>query len=157
MNRHLPFLGIGPIYVSVITLVTIIAVTFRHKGIIQGGNISSFHFLFYFIGIFLIIQGITLWARANFQSKIGENVEKNRLVTTGVYASVRNPIYSAYMLINTGVLLFTCNLYLLILPFLYWLYMTVLLRTIEEKWLRALYGQEYIEYCKKVNRCIPWF
>lgn len=27
----------------------------------------------------------------------------------------------------------------------------------EEKWLAELYGQEYIDYCKKENRCIPWF
>ena len=27
----------------------------------------------------------------------------------------------------------------------------------EEKWLYNLYGYEYKAYCKKVNRCIPWF
>lgn len=27
----------------------------------------------------------------------------------------------------------------------------------EEKWLAALYGREYADYCKRVNRCIPWF
>ena len=32
-----------------------------------------------------------------------------------------------------------------------------LLKNTEEKWLEELYGQEYIDYCKKVNRCIPWF
>jgi len=25
----------------------------------------------------------------------------------------------------------------------------------EEKWLKDLYGKEYIDYCKEVNRCIP--
>ena len=25
------------------------------------------------------------------------------------------------------------------------------------KWLKELYDQEYIDYCKRVNRCIPWF
>lgn len=27
----------------------------------------------------------------------------------------------------------------------------------EEKWLADLYGREYVEYCKNVNRCIPIF
>lgn len=36
-------------------------------------------------------------------------------------------------------------------------YMTVFLINTEEKWLRKQYGQEYENYCKKVNRCIPWF
>ena len=31
------------------------------------------------------------------------------------------------------------------------------LKNTEEKWLSELYGQEYLDYCKKVNRCIPWF
>jgi len=35
--------------------------------------------------------------------------------------------------------------------------MTIFLIYTEEKWLKDLYGQEYIEYCKKVNRCISWF
>jgi len=27
----------------------------------------------------------------------------------------------------------------------------------EEKWLLKVYGDEYAEYKKIVNRCIPWF
>ena len=27
----------------------------------------------------------------------------------------------------------------------------------EEKWLREKFGKEYIDYCKDVNRVIPWF
>lgn len=34
--------------------------------------------------------------------------------------------------------------------------MTVVLKVTEEKWLHELYGQEYKEYCKCVNRCIPF-
>ena len=26
----------------------------------------------------------------------------------------------------------------------------------EEKWLRDMYGKEYEDYCKRVNRCWPW-
>lgn len=25
-----------------------------------------------------------------------------------------------------------------------------------KKWLKNLYGREYEEYCRRVNRCIPW-
>ena len=34
--------------------------------------------------------------------------------------------------------------------------MTIFLKNTEEKWLSELYGQEYLDYCKRVNRCIPW-
>ena len=38
-----------------------------------------------------------------------------------------------------------------------WLIMTIALKNTEEKWLLDLYGNEYEEYKKRVNRCIPWF
>jgi protein-S-isoprenylcysteine O-methyltransferase Ste14 len=34
--------------------------------------------------------------------------------------------------------------------------MTVVLKNTEEKWLLDLYGKEYEEYKKRVNRCIPF-
>ena len=30
------------------------------------------------------------------------------------------------------------------------------LKLTEEKWLFDLYGQDYADYRKRVNRCIPW-
>lgn len=40
----------------------------------------------------------------------------NHLVTTGVYACVRNPIYSAFLIACTGALMIYGNLYLFVLP-----------------------------------------
>ena len=37
-----------------------------------------------------------------------------------------------------------------------WAIMTIALINTEEKWLLKLYGDEYAEYKKHVNRCIPW-
>lgn len=39
----------------------------------------------------------------------------------------------------------------------YWFYLTVLMKHTEEKWLEALHGPAYKDYCGRVNRCIPWF
>ena len=30
-------------------------------------------------------------------------------------------------------------------------------RSGDNVWLLELYGNEYTDYCKRVNRCIPWF
>jgi protein-S-isoprenylcysteine O-methyltransferase Ste14 len=46
---------------------------------------------------------------------------------------------------------------LFIAPVLGWAFMTIVLKLSEEKWLENLYGDEYVRYCKRVNRCIPWF
>ena len=37
-----------------------------------------------------------------------------------------------------------------------WMILTVTLKRTEEKWLLDLYGQDYADYMKRVNRCIPW-
>ncbi len=94
---------------------------------------------------------------AKLKSKIFKSVEDNRLITDGVYSIVRNPVYSGALLACTGAVLIINNLILLIVPVICWLYMTLFLIKTEEIWLKELYGQEYISYCKKVNRCIPWF
>lgn len=73
----------------------------------------------------------------------------------GVYSIVRNPIYSAFYLLCLGIILVENNLILLIIPVLGYVYMTIILKNTEEKWLYTLYGEKYKEYCKKVNRCIP--
>lgn len=42
------------------------------------------------------------------------------------------------------------------LPALLWAVMKPMLACTEEKWLLALYGQEYADYCARVNRVLPW-
>lgn len=157
MKKHLPLLGAGPAYVCVIIPLTAAALILKYTGIIKSGDIPACRLPFGIAGGILILLGILLWALANFQCHISENIQENRLVTTGIYGMVRNPILSGHLLVNTGVLLWALNWFLIILPFLYWLYLTVLLRATEEKWLQALYGREYTDYTKRVNRCIPWF
>ena len=85
-----------------------------------------------------------------------KRVYAKKLATTDVYALVRNPIYSAFMFFCTGTLFIAGNIFFLPLFFFYWIFMTVLMKYTEEKWLKNLYGREYEEYCRRVNRCIPW-
>jgi len=61
--------------------------------------------------------------------------------------------------LDSGHILALCfgNLWLLVLPFIFWALMAIMLKPTEEKWLRNLYGTEYDAYCKRVNRTWPWF
>ena len=153
---HLPILGVGPLYVITIILMTIISITLSATGIIPVITFANFQWIFILIGILCFIIGITLWLKAVIIDRLDAHIIKNELVTTGVYAYVRNPVYSAFMFVCTGVLLIYGNLVLLVLPIIYWGFMTVLMKLTEEKWLEDLYGQEYIQYLQRVNRCIPW-
>ena len=153
---HLPILGVGPLYVVTIILMTIISITLSATGIIPVITFANFQWIFILIGILCFIIGITLWLKAVIIDRLDAHIIKNELVTTGIYAYVRNPVYSAFMFVCTGVLLIYGNLILLLLPIIYWGFMTVLMKSTEEKWLEDLYGQEYIQYLQRVNRCIPW-
>ena len=153
---HLPILGVGPLYVVTIILMTIISITLSATGIIPVITFANFQWIFILIGILCFIIGITLWLKAVIIDRLDTHIIKNELVTTGVYAYVRNPVYSAFMFVCTGVLLIYGNLVLLVLPIIYWGFMTVLMKLTEEKWLEDLYGKEYIQYRQRVNRCIPW-
>lgn len=153
-KQRLPIFGVGPIYGAIIIILTVVGILLQTNGIITSGTFSGLKLPFLIIGILVIIFGVIIFVRG--QIDLADNIQKNNLATTGVYANVRNPLYSAFMLVCTGALFCANNLWLLILSIIYWILMTVLLKNTEEKWLRDLYAQEYIDYCKRVNRCIPW-
>ena len=153
---HLPILGVGPLYVITIILMTVLGIILSITGIIPTITFTILRWICVLIGILCFAVGITLWLRAVIIDRLDAHIIKNELVTTGVYAYVRNPVYSAFMFVCTGVLLIYGNLILLLLPIIYWGFMTVLMKSTEEKWLEDLYGQEYVQYRQRVNRCIPW-
>lgn len=149
-------MGVGPLYVILIIAMTAIGIILSVMEIIPIITIKSLKWLFIIIGILCVVVGVMLWVKAVIFDRLDTHVKRNELVTTGAYAYVRNPVYSAFMFVCTGVLFDYGNIALFILPIFYWFLMTVLMKQTEEKWLTNLYGQEYIRYCKRVNRCIPW-
>ena len=154
---HLPIYGPGPVFGGVVIALTVAAMFCRNLPVFQCGNRVSLRIPLIVIGIILILFAVFLWVYAVIITKIDDGILQNHLVTTGAYASVRTPIYSSILILCTGVLMIGGNVLFLILPFVYWAFLPVLLKNTEEKWLSDLYGEEYKEYCKKVNRCIPWF
>ena len=156
-KRHQPVLGVGPVIVAGQVLITVIGVIASYRGYIDAGRIEFLNIPLKIVGVGLIVFGFFLNYSAKRKSKLFEMVAENKLITTGVYGIVRNPVYSAVLLACTGAVCMANDLVLFFIPALCWVYMTVFVKLTEEKWLTDLYGQEYLEYCKKVNRCIPWF
>ncbi|MBR2240533.1 MAG: isoprenylcysteine carboxylmethyltransferase family protein [Clostridia bacterium] len=148
--------GVGPIYTISISIITVVSIILTKNISLLNNEISALMIPLIIIGILFILFGIYLWVNAVIVCKLDDNIRSNKLVTTGVYAYVRNPIYSAVLLVCTGAIIIANNLYLLVLPVIYWAFLTVLMKNTEEKWLLNMYGDEYINYCKKVNRCIPF-
>lgn len=112
MNRkdHLPLIGVGPLYVLSVIVFTIIGTMLYFSGVLDSGKIQWLKIPFIILGLLFILLGITLWITAFFQSKLDYNIKNNILITTGVYAYVRNPIYSAFAIVCTGILFLMYNL-----------------------------------------------
>lgn len=154
---HLSVLGAGPAYVITIVVLTMTCIVLSQMGILPYLRIRATIAVLHTAGIIFFAVGIWLWVSAAIKEKLQDNIIANKLITTGVYSVVRNPIYSAFTFVLTGVLLIYSNLYLLPLSILYWTLLTIMMRATEEKWLLEQFGDEYRDYCKRVNRCIPWF
>ena len=157
-KSHLPIMGVGPAYVLSIVLLSSLSIFADATLLHLPRPTSAFLEIFLFIiGLLFILSGLLIYFLA-IKAKITRSIKENTLVTHGVYSIVRNPIYSAWLFICTGTLFLYGNPYLALLLFsVLWLSLTILMKCTEEKWLTKLYGEAYLEYCKKVNRCLPWF
>lgn len=155
-KEHLPIFGIGPFLVVGMAVVAAAAIVIFYYGL-KLGTLSGFPAaLLTAIGIALIIAGLIVWFIGAVRSGMDDNIKDNRLKTDGIYAWVRNPMYSGWWMLITGISLMWHNVFLIPVIAINWGIMTIVLKETEEKWLHELYGQEYEEYCKCVNRCIPF-
>ena len=154
-KKTLPMYGVGPLYVSIILITTIIFIILTHFNYIPSFNIKKLTLPLKLIGIILIILSVYMWYQSVIKDKVDKYISKGKLLTTGIYGYTRNPIYSAFTILSTGIILIENNYYLFFLPFVYWIFLTILMILTEEKWLKEEFGKEYEEYKKKVNRCIP--
>lgn len=80
-----------------------------------------------------------------------------RLVITGLYRYVRNPMYVAVVSTILGQGLVVGNLTLLEYGGLVWLLFHLFVLVYEEPTLRASFGSEYKIFCAEVPRWIPRF
>jgi protein-S-isoprenylcysteine O-methyltransferase Ste14 len=108
------------------------------------------------VGAFFCLAGLSLllWSLSSFgQSfRVGIDTENpDRLITSGIFALSRNPIYVAFAFILLGQFLIFSNWILLVyLGAAIWLFHRQVLR--EEDYLKEHYGKEYLEYCDRVRR-----
>ena len=111
----------------------------------------------------LIVAGtaVYLWKAYIFIREKGTPVPFNpppELVITGLYARVRNPMLTGWivMLIGMGILFNSISMRL-IFTLLFVMAMYLYVVTIEEKELEMKFGKQYLEYKQRVPRFIPRF
>lgn len=110
------------------------------------------------VGVLLCLAGLSLLflSLVSFGRSFRVGIDPDhpdRLVTTGVFAFSRNPIYVAFGFVLLGQFLLFPNWILLVyMVAATWLFHRQVSR--EEKYLSEHYGQQYSEYCNRVRRYI---
>ncbi|TRZ95076.1 MAG: isoprenylcysteine carboxylmethyltransferase family protein [Dehalococcoidia bacterium] len=113
------------------------------------------------LSMLLLIPGCVImeWPVIAFLRARGTPVPFNpppKLITTGLYAFVRNPMLLGLFLLmlGLGVLFGSLSLIFIFTP-LFILLNVLYLKAIEEKEMEKKFGEEYLEYKKKVPMFIP--
>lgn len=106
------------------------------------------------VGYILLVPGLILWGTAVFQLLTG--FSKGKLVTTGAYGVVRNPIYSSvtFFVLPAVALLTFAWVYFVPSIFLYAGVMIFIGK--EEKQLTNAFGKAYEDYIARVDRLVPF-
>ena len=115
--------------------------------------------LIFSLPVLVVGIGVMLWALLHFALAKGTPVPFNpprRLVTSGPYAYVRNPMYAGAFiaLIGVGFLLRSIALIFGLVPLLI-LIINWLLRAVEEPELEKRLGDDYLQYKHRKPRFIP--
>ncbi|MBE6509679.1 MAG: isoprenylcysteine carboxylmethyltransferase family protein [Methanobrevibacter millerae] len=155
-ENALPSYGVGPYLIIPMVVVSILSVILSFYGFIPVYSFDSLNWLLIILAIVLVVDAAFLWIAAVRISKIDDRIKNGELVTDGVYALVRHPIYSAWLQLCIALVLFSQNLLLLVLPIIFWIILSIAMAKTEEKWLMEKFGNDYVLYCQTTNRFIPF-
>ncbi|MBN2272924.1 MAG: phosphatidylethanolamine N-methyltransferase family protein [Bacteroidales bacterium] len=97
-------------------------------------------------GLIIGLSGIVIGVVATIQKK--GYTDTDQLITKGIYARLRNPMYLGIIFIHIGLPLFFGSLITLLSAFV-WIPMIILWKIWEEKHLENKYGKQYNTYKKQ--------
>jgi protein-S-isoprenylcysteine O-methyltransferase Ste14 len=111
---------------------------------------GRFEWYYMAFGVSFLGELIQIWASGS--------IEKNEILTVrGPYSLIRNPMYLGRFLVILGGVLLLHNVYVvLVFMVLFYFYMINRVKR-EENRLREIFGEPYLDYCRKVNRFVPAF
>ena len=120
-----------------------------------------FSWIFLFFGAYLVIAGVIWLKKAGKPSKtrqeeaLFEFEKTSELVDTGIFKTIRHPLYSSLIFLTWGIFLknVTLPLFIVALASTAFLYLTAVF---DEKECIAYFGDKYLEYRKRTKMFIPW-
>ena len=110
------------------------------------------------IGLLIAFLGFMLMGKARDLFKKHQTtlkIEKsNQLIREGVFSMTRNPMYVGMCILVFGFSILSTSIIALSLPFIFIVLVNLIFIRKEEHLMFEKFGEEYIEYKKKVRRLI---
>lgn len=86
---------------------------------------------------------------------LNKQVYAKSLVTEGLFAHCRNPLYVGNLLLLAALLVIVNNFWVYAIAGSFFVFAYVAIVAAEETYLRGKFGAEYEDYCRRVNRWLP--
>ena len=102
---------------------------------------------------FLFIIAL-LFIKSSHDNVLAPSVNSRKLVIEGVYSFVRHPMYFGTLLIYFAFIILSFSL-VSVIPLVFSLFLYNIIARYEERELEKIFGNEYLEYKKKVSRWFP--
>ena len=110
-----------------------------------------------FVGQFIRAYSVGFAAKNTSGRNTSVGQVADSLNSTGIYSTVRHPLYLGNFFMWLGIALFTANFWFIIaFVFMYWLYYERIMYA-EEEFLRDKYGSTYTEWAEITPAIIPSF
>ncbi len=151
-EREIPY---GHIYHAVIPIVFML-IWFLDSNIFKISTILNdmIPFIIRLILFILILSIALIFIELSHRSLFKSHKPPNSLITNGILGYLRNPMYSGILLIYVAFILLSISFISIgffIVIFLVYNWMA----NFEEKILENMFGDEYIQYKKRVSKWIP--
>ncbi|MCY3541433.1 MAG: isoprenylcysteine carboxylmethyltransferase family protein [Gammaproteobacteria bacterium] len=146
-------------YLQIVVLLAVLVIV-----ILESLGTLKPHFEFATVGeiVGLTLCGLGAILTMVSQYQMGESwrigvdeTETTELVTHGMFSYSRNPIYCGMLVVGLGFLVLVPHTFTAMCFILAFIGIDLQVRKIEEPHLEKVFGEEYDEYTRRINRYIP--
>ena len=140
----------------IVVLILVISTFFSSKKIdliqIPFQNFISIFILS--IGILILLNPVLKFKKSKTTINPIKFKKVNKLVTSGIYKYSRNPMYLGLLMIVISSSIFYLNIYSILTPLFFYLWINRFQIKREEVFLTEKFGEDYLSYKKKTRRWI---
>lgn len=139
-----------------VVLILVISTFFSSKKIdlIQIPLQSLISIFILSIGILILLNPVLKFKKSKTTINPIKFNKVNKLVTSGIYKYSRNPMYLGFLIIVISSSIFYLNIYSILTPLFFYLWINRFQIKREEVFLTEKFGEDYLSYKKKTRRWI---